>query len=44
MVRKNIRINNLTDKISGLLVGWEVEELKNIGEEIKSDGIEGIDG
>lgn len=31
MVRKNIRINNLTERISALLVGWEVEELKNIG-------------
>jgi hypothetical protein len=32
MVRKNIRITNLNDKISALLVGWEVEELKVINE------------
>lgn len=43
MVRKNIRISALTDKISALLVGWEVEELKNIDAEIKNDRIEGID-
>lgn len=43
MVRKNIRIANLTDKITGLLAGWEVEELKSVGEEIKNEGVEGID-
>jgi hypothetical protein len=43
MVRKNIRITNLNDKITTLLVGWEVEELKLINEEIKNDKIEGID-
>jgi hypothetical protein len=43
MVRKNIRIANLNDKISTLMVGWEVEELKLINEEIKNDKIEGID-
>jgi hypothetical protein len=42
MVRKNIRIANLTEKITTLLVGWEVEELKAINEEIKNDKIEGI--
>jgi len=25
MVRKNIRIGNLTEKISSLMVGWEIE-------------------
>lgn len=39
MVRKNIKIANLNDKISSLLVGWEVEELKVINEEIKNDKI-----
>ena len=43
MVRKNIRIGNLNDKISALLVGWEVEELKVINEEIKNEKIEGIE-
>jgi hypothetical protein len=43
MVRKNIRIAGLTDKISALLVGWEVDELKTVAEEMKNDGVEGVD-
>lgn len=43
MARKNIRIAGLTDKISALLVGWEVEELKAVAEEMKNDGVEGVD-
>jgi len=39
MVRKNIRINVLTEKISSLVPAWEVDELKNINEEIKNDKI-----
>jgi hypothetical protein len=36
MIRKNIKINNLTEKINSLLVGWEVEELKIIEKDIKN--------
>jgi hypothetical protein len=43
MVRKNIRISNLTEKINGCFPGWEIEELKKINDEINNDKIEGID-
>lgn len=42
MIRKNIRIANVTDKMNGALEGWEVEILKGVLEEIKNDKIEGI--
>lgn len=42
MIRKNIKINNLVDKINVSLEGWEVDTLKNILEEIKNDKIEGV--
>ena len=43
MVRKNIRIGNLTEKISSLMAGWEIEQLKNINEQMNRDKVEGID-
>lgn len=42
MVRKNIRIGNLTEKINNALEGWEADALKGIVEEIKNDKVEGI--
>ncbi len=42
MLKKNIKILTLTDKISAHLTGWEVEELKTVNEQIKNDKIEGI--
>lgn len=42
MVRKNIKIGNLTDKINNALQGWEVDILKGVVEEIKNDKVEGI--
>lgn len=36
MIRKNIKISNMTEKINNALEGWEVEILKGIGEEIKN--------
>ncbi len=42
MLKKNIKILALTDKITGHLTGWEVEELKTVNEQIKNEKIEGI--
>ena len=39
MIRKNIRINNVIEKINNLLAGWEVDELKGVKEEIEKDKI-----
>ena len=43
MVRKNIKIAKMTERITNALGGWEVEELKGIQEEIKADKVEGIE-
>lgn len=43
MIRKNVRIGNLIEKINGLLAGWEVDELKNVREEMEKDRVEGVD-
>lgn len=42
MIRKNIKINNITEKINTALEGWEIEQLKGLLEEVKNDSIEGI--
>ena len=42
MLKKNIKILALSDKIANHITGWEVEELKAINEQIKNDKIEGI--
>ena len=42
MLKKNLKILALSDKISGHTAGWEVDELKNINEQIKNEKIEGI--
>lgn len=42
MLKKNIKILALTDKISGHLTGWEIEQLKAINEQIKNEKIQGI--
>ncbi len=39
MLKKNIKILALTDKISVHLTGWEVEELKAVNEQIKNEKI-----
>jgi hypothetical protein len=42
MVRKNIRIGNITEKIHNGLEGWDIEGLKVVVEEIRTERIEGI--
>ena len=43
MVRKNIRVANLSEKIGTALGAWEVEELKGINQEIADEKVEGIE-
>lgn len=43
MIRKNVKIANLVEKINNLLSGWEVDQLKIVKEEMEKDRVEGLD-
>lgn len=43
MLRKNIKIGNISEKITNHLAGWETDELKAVMEEIKNEKVEGLD-
>jgi hypothetical protein len=42
MVRKNIRIAALNDKLTLALAGFDIDEINRIDEEMKKDEVEGI--
>jgi hypothetical protein len=42
MVRKNIRIGSLNDRLTTALAGFDIEEINRIDEEIKRDEVEGM--
>lgn len=43
MLRKNIRVAGIEEKLNNLLAGWEVDEIKNTMKEIETDRVEGIE-
>lgn len=42
MVRKNIRIASLNDRLAAALAGFDIDEITRIDEEIKRDEVEGM--
>ena len=43
MLRKNIKIGGIVEKLNNHLSNWEVDELKAILEEITNEKVEGIE-
>lgn len=42
MVRKNIRIGVLNDKLTAALAAFDIDEINRIDEQIKKDTVEGM--
>ena len=43
MLRKNIKIGGIIEKINNHLSNWEVDELKTVLEEVANEKVEGIE-